>query len=412
MKIDAARQGGAAVVRLDGRLDREGAEHLSNALEDLLADGVRSLTIDLSTITYISSAATKVLTRWQKELDALRGEVKLTSLPPAVCDTLTIAGWDWRSESAEATRSIDLRQSSWQLRADFATCGDYQTSSSDPEGSLSCRLHGHPDRLGSAPLNPGDCKVVDFPASAFGLGLGAIGASYGETEERFGELVAAAGCVAYFPSGGARMADYLVGDGPVPPRTVLASGITCDGNFSKLFRFNAKAEAGAVPISELGSVCLDAAGGKLAGVVIAGETAGLSGARLRRSPARGAGSPLRFDVPAVREWLSFAPERTYSMATTLITGVVARAPEGPLAAHLRPLGGVKRLFGHFHAVVFSYYPLPQRTVELGALLRELFKNHQLRDVLHLVWDDRGDAGVDESALLRGVGWVSPITQVS
>lgn len=412
MKIDAAREGGAAVVRLGGRLDREGAEHLSNALEDLLADGVRSLTIDLSTITYISSAATKVLTRWKKELDALRGEVKLTSLPPAVCETLTIAGWDWRSESPGAAGSVDLRQSSWQLRADFATCGDYQTSSIDPDGSLSCRLYGHPDRLGHAPIQPDNCQVVDFPARAFGLGLGAIGSSYGECEERFGELVAAAGCMAYFPSGGARMADYLVGDGPVPPRAVLASGLTCEGNFSKLFRFSAKAEAGAVPVSELGSVCLDAAGGKVAGVVIAGETAGLSGARLRRSPAGGEGSPVRFDVPAVREWLSFAPERTYSMATTLIIGVVARAPEGPLAAHLRPLGGTKRLYGHFHAAVFSYHPLPQRTVELGVLLRELFKNHQLRDVLHLVSDDRGEGGVEESALVRGVGWVAPITHVS
>ena len=121
---------------------------------------------------------------------------------------------------------------------------------------------------------------------------------------------------------------------------------------------------------------------------------------------------MRFEVPDVREWFSFAPERTYSVATTLIVGVVARGPEGPLAAYLRPLSMTGRLHGHFHAAVFSYHPLPQRTVELGVLLRELFKNHQLRDVLHLVWDDRGEAAVGESSLIRGVGWVGPITQVS
>ena len=43
-------------------------------------------------------------------------------------------------------------------------------------------------------------------------------------------------------------------------------------------------------------------------------------------------------------------------------------------------------------------------------MRGLFASHQLRDVLHLVWDDRGEAGVAESALVRGVGWVAPITQ--
>jgi hypothetical protein len=67
--------------------------------------------------------------------------------------------------------------------------------------------------------------------------------------------------------------------------------------------------------------------------------------------------------------------------------------------------------GHFHAAVFAYHPLPQRTVELPSLLKGIFANHQLRDVLHLVWDDRGEAGVAESALLRGVAWVAPITEV-
>jgi hypothetical protein len=50
-------------------------------------------------------------------------------------------------------------------------------------------------------------------------------------------------------------------------------------------------------------------------------------------------------------------------------------------------------------------------VELGALVAGLFENHQLRDVLHLVSDNRGAAGVAESSLLRGVGWVAPITEV-
>ena len=59
MKIDAARDGGSAVLRLGGRLDREWAEHLSNTLEDLLREGVRSLSLDLSEVTYISSAATR-----------------------------------------------------------------------------------------------------------------------------------------------------------------------------------------------------------------------------------------------------------------------------------------------------------------------------------------------------------------
>jgi len=51
-------------------------------------------------------------------------------------------------------------------------------------------------------------------------------------------------------------------------------------------------------------------------------------------------------------------------------------------------------------------------VELDTFVKGLFRNHQLRDVLHLLWDDRGEAGVGESALLRGVGWVAPITELA
>jgi hypothetical protein len=178
-----------------------------------------------------------------------------------------------------------------------------------------------------------------------------------------------------------------------------------------LVRFSARPEAGAVPLSELASVALEAAGGRVAGLVVVGETAGLCGVKLRRSPAGGA-TPLGFDLPGVREWLSFAPERTHALTTAVIAGVVSGQAKGPAAAHLRPHGPTERLFGHFHAAVFSYHPLPQRTVELDDLVRGLFTNHQLLDVMHLLYDDRADGPVAESALVRGVGWTAPITQFS
>ena len=413
MKIDAARDGGSADLRLAGRLDREWSEHLSHTLEDLVQNGVRQVRIDLAGVTYVSSAATRVLARWQEELAIVRGEVRLVSLSPAVREMFALAGWDSRFDAAGRSRSgqAALRQSTWYSRSGSVTNGQYQMSSSVPEGTLSCRLHGRPDQLARAPVGPDDCNVAGFPSGAFGLGLGAIGRSYDDCRERLGELVAVAGCVAYFPTDGARRADYLVGGAGDEVPAVLASGLTCHGAFSKLVRFSTAADAEAVPVSELAAVSLESVGGGMAGLVIAGETAGLAGARLRRSPAASGAPGMPFDLPAVRDWLSFAPERTYAAATALIVGVVARSPEGPLAAHLRPLGEAG-LQGHLHSAVFSYRPLPQRTVELRDLLKGLFENDDLRDVLHLVWDDRGGAGVRESALVRGVAWVAPITQLS
>lgn len=410
MRIDAAREGGAAQLRLSGRLDREWAEHLSGTLEDLLQTGVRSLRLDLGDVTYISSAATVVLTRWRRELALLRGDIRLTALSPAVQDTLAIAGWNPDADPGGRSGSISRQQSSWQLGAAFATSGQYQTATSHPDGTLTCRLHGR-TRLDDEPVDPDRCVLVDLPHDVFGIGLGAIGWRPGECRERVGELVALAGTVAHFPSDGARLPDYLVGDGGTP-RAVLASGFTCQGKFAKLVRFGPEGDAGPIPLSELAAVCLEAAGAcDAAGVVIAAETAGLCGARLLRSPAAAGAPPLRFEIPAIRDWLSFAPEQTHGLTTALIAGVVSRTPKPPLADHLLPLEITERLHGHFHAAVFGYHPLPQRTVELGALVRSAFAEHPLRDVLHLLWDDRED-GVGESTLVRGVGWVAPITQVA
>jgi hypothetical protein len=270
---------------------------------------------------------------------------------------------------------------------------------------------GDPVRITQGPFRADDCGRVTFPGSGFGLGIGAIGSGYAECGERLGELIAVGGCAAYFPSDAARMADYLLGTAERPPSALLASGLVCEGSYSQMVRFSTRPEAEAVPLSELASVALQAAGGRVAGLVLVGETAGLCGVKLRRSPA-GEESPVRFEVPGVRDWLSFAPERTHAMTTTIIAGVVSSSAKGPWAAHLRPHGPTERLFGHIHAAVFAYHPLPQRTVGLDDLVRGLFTNQQLLDVLHLLWDDRGDGPVPESSLVRGVGWLAPITQFS
>src|SRR6476661_413338 len=94
MKIDAVREGGSARVTLEGRLDREWAEQLSDTLQDLLQDGVRTLSLDFAGVTYVSSEAAKVLTRWHQELALLRGDVRLTALSTAVREGFAVAGWD------------------------------------------------------------------------------------------------------------------------------------------------------------------------------------------------------------------------------------------------------------------------------------------------------------------------------
>ncbi len=141
------------------------------------------------------------------------------------------------------------------------------------------------------------------------------------------------------------------------------------------------------------------------------ETTGLVGAWLRRSPGIVLSS-MYLDVQGVRAWLGTTPQPIHQGTTVLLAGVVSRRPDPLLAPHLRPLAAGSELVGHLHAVVFTYRPVPQRTVVLRSLVTRLFAQQRVRGLLHLLGDDRGAAGAGQSAFRRGLCWSGPITRVS
>ena len=96
MKMVIARDGDLAVVRLAGRLDGEWAEHLSDTLDDLLREGLRSVTLESSEVDYVSSAGAQVLAAPYQEFSGLRGELRVLDPSPAMLAAVTQAGLEER----------------------------------------------------------------------------------------------------------------------------------------------------------------------------------------------------------------------------------------------------------------------------------------------------------------------------
>jgi anti-anti-sigma factor len=423
MNVSVANDGGHTVVRLDGRLDAESADHLSETFSDLLRGGARSVIVDLSHVSYASSAAATVLARRGEDFAALRGQLLLVSPSPAVSNLLSHAGLGSRILRASQERS---RSSGEQAAYDLDTTqewhtprsqkgleslhGRYEVSAFHRGAALTCRAHGVPSRLVHG-VGAADCDVVTFHGRAFGLGIGAIGGDYESCRPRFGELVAAAGIVAYMPTDGAHVADYLVGVAECAATAVVAQALVFEGDFSHLARFAASDDAAGVTLTDMGELLLDAVGADMMGLVMVAESAGLVGAYLRRSPAASDDTPS-FRLPAVRSWLTLSGEPVHATATVLVVGVVARQAGAPLAAHLRPMSSDGRVQGHFHAAAFPYTPVPQRTMEAAAVVANLFEHQRVRGVLHLLQDDRAGLGRGESAFRRGLIWAAPISSVS
>ena len=279
-----------------------------------------------------------------------------------------------------------------------------------PEAKLKCRLLGDPDFLRGCRFRQEQCRTLQFPESTFGLGLGALGDSFEECRGRFGEFLAVAGTVAYFPTDGTNVPDYLVAAGASLPDVQVCYGLECQDPFAKMARFEAKNETGAVTLTQLVEAALEIAGARQVGVVMVAESAGLIGAVLRRPPTVDTTKNAPFEFPQIREWLSFTAEPAYARSLALVVGVATQGGAGALAPMLRPLGPGATLVGHFHAAAFSYRPLQKGVIELKKTVKSLFETQTLQGLLHLLSDDRAIAGAGQSRFVRGACWLAPLAE--
>jgi anti-anti-sigma factor len=420
MNMSTTREGAATVVRLAGRLDGEAALQLAETLELLLREGRRSVILDMRDVSYLSSPVTLVLQQAHQDYASVRGELQVASPSPEVAEALTLADLLPKllapsgvpaDSPAGLSGQPDHTRDDWRVPTELATRGTYEVSTRDPSAELSCRVHGRVSEGQRIWIDSSDYRGFEFAESTFGLGVGALAATREQAAPRLGEIVAAAGAVAHLPTKGSQVPDFDVGLGGRPPKVQLVSGLVCSGTFACLKRFSSPSDSEAIPLSELARVAFEGVNRETIGLVMVAETTGLVGAWLRQSPGNVLFS-LQLDVQGVRDWLGTTPQPIHDGTTVLVVGVVSRKPDPILAPHLRPVAPGTDLLGHFHAVVFAYRPVPQRTVVLRSLVTRLFGQQRVRGVLHLFGDDRGAAGTGESEFRRGLCWTAPISRVT
>ena len=282
MNISTSPDGAGALVRLAGRLDGEGALQMADALDRLLREGRRSVVLDMSGVSYLSSPGTLALQQAHQDYAAARGELHVASPSPEAASALALADLLPRllaepaavvgSPAGAPGQPSERTRDDWRVPAALATRGTYEVSTRDPKAELSCRVHGRPDSSVRSWIDSSDYRSFEFPEPAFGLGIGALAAAREEAAPRLGEIVGAAGAVAHLPTRGSQVPDFDVGLGGRAPKVQLVSGLVCDGSFALLKRFSSPSETEPIPLSELGRVALEGVSSETAGVVMVAET--------------------------------------------------------------------------------------------------------------------------------------------
>ena len=396
-------------MKVRGRLDNYWTEHLRTNLEEFVRGGAHVIRLDLSEVSFLSSAGVGLLVLTYRQLREIGGTLTIATPSVRVKQVLDLCKLSPILLTSQAPANPVERKS--EIRRFTSTSAAFEMLECSSQEPLTFELIGDPGLLKSCGFGPKDCQSLKFPASTFGLGLGAFGHGFEDAQPRFGEFLAVGGSAAYLPTDGTNVPDFMVCSGDLVPEVNVLYGLRCEGGFTHLLRFEAANADSPVVFSELVATALEVLGAPAIGMVMVVESAGLVGAALRRSPAT---APVEntspFQYPEVRTWLSFSTERLYSRSLVLISGVAASSASEPLAPLLRRIGGEASPLGHFHAAAFSYRPLKKGDIDLKATVSTLFETETLQGVLHLLTDDRKAAGPQQSEFVRGACWIGAVSE--
>lgn len=395
-------------LRLTGRLDTTWAEHVSDTIEIAVRSGAHRIVLNFAHVDYISSLGIRMILKHYKRLKSVSGSLSVSEPSDATLTILNATGLaamlvgDPHSVipetlSATAARRVTRGGANYQLYAQAAAT------------PLSCSVVGTPDRLAGTGYDADQCRSLSFPRGTFGLGLGAFGNGFADCRDRFGEFLAAGGCAITLPTNEPQaLPDYVVEEGALVPRVETLYAITGSGDFPAMLRFDSHTEgSGAIGMTELLDSMLHFADAERLAFAVLAETAGLVGASLRRSPAE----PISFELPRVRDCLSFSTERVGEHNLALLVGVAVRTAPRAAAAFLRPLDADGGMHAHVHAALFPYSPVQRGELPFAETVANVLARSTPSTVMHLMTDTRPFEGIGETDLVRGACWFGSLETI-
>jgi anti-anti-sigma factor len=428
MQITKRLIGKMVELKVEGRLDVYWADHLAAAVDEEIRQGSHDIQLDLSQVAFLSSAGIGVLVRFYRDLKSIQGSFTVANCSRNVLKTLELTKLDKMLVAKAKSSPTDEAGQSSTCEAPTPTSISqteragtiYEVYPLALESKLECRRLGDASLLERCGFAKEHCRTMQFSDTSFAIGLGALGDHFEDCQGRFGEFITAGGAVAYLPTDGTNVPDFLLAGGTPLPEVQVCYGIACHGAkpqpFSSLIRFEANKSGAPVALSLLLESCLDFADTQQIGIVMIAESAGLIGAALRRSPVIAGAEPDAFEFPRIRDWLSFTAERAHTKSVVLLAGIAVRGSAGALAPVIRPFPNGSStglpLAGHIHAAAFSYHPVQRGQIDLKASIKMLFEEQALEGILHLLADERAISGGGQSELVRGACWIAPISNIT
>lgn len=404
LEIIVEKSGDELILKCSGRLDANRAGHLNDYIDQMVRNGQYQILLDLTAVDYLSSAGIRSLIMQNKNLLAVNGYFYIAAMSDNVRQVLSMVGLsDILSRKPEKTKKAE---STKKVPKTLKAVGfDFHISELNSETKTEVNVFGNPDLIKTSAFTADDSQLIKASENQFSIGLGALGDSFIDCKNRFGEYIQLGKNMAYLPGDGSKKPDYIVGTGKLIASFTALYGINFSNNFSHLVRFESDVNNESIRLSDLIDQLKEIAGSQQIAIVMIAESAGLIGASLNASPIEG--KPI-FSFPEIKETINFTTEPAHNKSLTITAGLISDKNQANLIKFLRPLIPQKQTFAHLHSAVFSYLPIKKTDINLSETIDYLFETSELKDILHLTNDSREINGQGESRFVHGFCWIAPI----
>ena len=186
MEIIIQQLADAVEVKVRGRLDNYWTEHLQSNLEEVIRGGAHVIRLNLSEISFLSSAGVGLLVKFHKQLKAIGGGFIITSPSDRVKQVLDLCGLSPILLSGQGPVAAPVAQT--KVRHFTSPAGSFEVIECPGEKPLVCQRIGDPDLLRGCRFSPQDCRMVKYPQSTFGLGMGAFGDGFEDAAKEIGDI--------------------------------------------------------------------------------------------------------------------------------------------------------------------------------------------------------------------------------
>ena len=92
MRITPEKHGDLLELKIEGRLDNEWSEHLTESINEFVRQGSHTVVLDLTQVSYLSSAGIGALIRAYKQFQSIRGFFGVGIASPHVDEVIRMTG--------------------------------------------------------------------------------------------------------------------------------------------------------------------------------------------------------------------------------------------------------------------------------------------------------------------------------